>query len=288
MIPLKWYRLIRILGIQLSLHPLFVLIMLLSVITGQFLELLTLFTIVFIHEMGHVIAALLNGVTVKSVQLLPFGGVAVIEDHGRLTAGREIIIALAGPLQNGIMIVMALLLQHAGGGNSAFLAYFIQANAIIALFNLLPVLPLDGGKILQAALSMLVPYYYTLLWSGRVSITASVLVICYALLPLMTGGGLRLNLLMIGAFLLYSNVTDQRNLPYRFVAFLMNREAAYERHLRSGSAARPIVAFSAKPLDDILRLFKRNQYHFIYVMNDDKNVVAVVPEQRLISSYFGI
>ncbi|CAH1225443.1 Stage IV sporulation protein FB [Paenibacillus auburnensis] len=288
MIPLKWYRLIRILGIQLSLHPLFVLIMLLSVITGQFLELLTLFTIVFIHEMGHVIAALLNGVTVKSVQLLPFGGVAVIEDHGRLTAGREITIALAGPLQNGIMIVMALLLQHAGGSNSAFLAYFIQANAIIALFNLLPVLPLDGGKILQAALSMLVPYYYTLLWSGRVSITASVLVICYALLPLTTGGGLRLNLLMIGAFLLYSNVTDQRNLPYRFVAFLMNREAAYERHLRSGSAARPIVAFSAKPLDDILRLFKRNQYHFIYVMNDDKNVVAVVPEQRLISSYFGI
>lgn len=287
MIPLKWYRLIRIFGIQLSLHPLFVLVMLLSVITGQFLELLTLFMIVFIHEMGHVCAALLNGVTVKSVQLLPFGGVAVIEDHGRLNAGREIAIAIAGPLQNGIMILIALLLQQLGGGSSAFLAYFIQANAIIALFNLLPVLPLDGGKIVQAALSTLVPYYYTLLWSGRVSIAASGLVIGYALLPLTAGAGLRLNLLMIGAFLLYSNVTDQRNLPYRFLAFLMNREAAYERYLSLGSTARPIVAFSAKPLDDILRLFKRNQYHFIYVMNEDNNVVAVVPEQRLIASYFG-
>ncbi|KUP21436.1 M50 family metallopeptidase [Paenibacillus sp. DMB5] len=278
---------IRIFGIQLSLHPLFVLVMLLSVITGQFLELVTLFMIVFIHEMGHVCAALLNGITVKSVQLLPFGGVAVIEDHGRLNAGREIAIALAGPLQNGIMILIALLLQQLGGGSSAFLAYFIQANAIIALFNLLPVLPLDGGKIVQAALSTLVPYYYTLLWSGRVSIAASGLVISYALLPLTAGAGLRLNLLMIGAFLLYSNITDQRNLPYRFLAFLMNREAAYERYLSLGSTARPIVAFSAKPLDDILRLFKRNQYHFIYVMNEDNNVVAVVPEQRLISSYFG-
>lgn len=287
MIPPKWYRLIRIFGIQLSLHPLFVLVMLLSVITGQFLELVTLFMIVFIHEMGHVCAALLNGITVKSVQLLPFGGVAVIEDHGRLNAGREIAIALAGPLQNGIMILIALLLQQLGGGSSAFLAYFIQANAIIALFNLLPVLPLDGGKIVQAALSTLVPYYYTLLWSGRVSIAASGLVISYALLPLTAGAGLRLNLLMIGAFLLYSNITDQRNLPYRFLAFLMNREAAYERYLSLGSTARPIVAFSAKPLDDILRLFKRNQYHFIYVMNEDNNVVAVVPEQRLISSYFG-
>lgn len=257
-------------------------------LTGQFLELLTLFTIVLVHEMGHVCAALLFGITVKSVQLLPFGGVAVIEDHGRLTASREIGIALAGPLQNVMMILIALGLQQADIGSSAFLAYFIQANAIIALFNLLPVLPLDGGKIVQAVLSLLLPYYYTLLWGGRVSIVASIAVIVYALLPLGSGGGLRLNLLLIGAFLLYSNITDQRNLPYRFMAFLMNREAAYEQHLRSSSAASPIVAFSAKPLDDILRLFKRNQYHFIYVMNDDSNVVAVVPEQRLISTYFGL
>ncbi|MNN82060.1 hypothetical protein D3C81_1989490 [compost metagenome] len=97
-----------------------------------------------------------------------------------------------------------------------------------------------------------------------------------------------MNLLLIGGFLLYSNVTDQRNLPYRFVVFLMNREAAYERYLQSGSAARPIVASSAKPLDDVLRLFKRSQYHFIYVLNGEGNVVAVVPEQRLISTYFGM
>lgn len=288
MILLKWYRLIRIFGIELSLHPLFVLIMLFSVLTGQFLELLTLFSIVFIHEMGHVCAALLAGATVKSVQLLPFGGVAVIEDHGRLTAQREIGIALAGPLQNGVMILMALVLRQAEYGSGAYLDYFIGANAMIALFNLLPVLPLDGGKILQAALSLLLPYYYTLLWIGRVSMGASLLVVVFALLPLGTGGGLRLNLLMIGAFLLYSNFTDHRNLPYRFVAFLMNRELIYERYLQSGSAARPIVALSAKPLDDILRLFKRNHYHFIYVMNDDRNIVAVVPEQRLISSYFGM
>jgi stage IV sporulation protein FB len=280
--------LIRIGGINLSLHPLFVIVMFFSVLTGQFLELLTLFTIVLIHELGHVCAAHFAGVAVKSVQLLPFGGVAVIEDHGRLTAGREIGIALAGPLQNGIMIMIAFGLGQVDLGSGAFLSYFIQANAIIALFNLLPVLPLDGGKVLQAAISLLLPYYSTLLWSGRVSVAASILVIAYALLPLGAGEGLRLNLLMIGAFLLYSNLTDHRNLPYRFVAFLMNREAVYERHLRTGSAARPIVAISAKPLDDILRLFKRNQYHFIYVMNGSGNIVAVVPEQRLISSYFGI
>lgn len=279
---------IRIFGIDLSLHPLFIIIMLLSVFTGQFLELLTLFTIVFIHELGHVAAALLAGITVRSVQLLPFGGVAVMEDHGRLTAFREIGIALAGPLQNAVMIGLALAAGQAGVGNPEFISYFIHANAMIALFNLLPVLPLDGGKVLQAAFSLLFPYYFTLLWSGRISIAASLLVIGYALAPLAAGGGAGLNLLLIGAFLLYSNLTDHRNLPYRFMAFLMNREVQYERHLLSGKEATPIVAFTAKPLEAILRLFKRNQYHFIEVVNNEGRIVAVLPEQRLISSYFGI
>ncbi|MDQ0196777.1 M50 family metallopeptidase [Paenibacillus wynnii] len=279
---------IRIAGIHFSLHPLFVIIMLLSILTGQFLELLTLFTIVLIHELGHVCAAVLTGVTVKSVQLLPFGGVAVIEDHGKLTAYHEIGIALAGPLQNGLMILCAFILQRAGYESNAFLTYFIGANMIIALFNLLPILPLDGGKVMQAVVSLLIPYYSALLWCGRVSIASSILVIVYALLPLGTTGGVRLNLLMIGTFLIYSNITDHRNLPYRFVAFLMNRGAVYDRYMRTGAFARPIVAISAKPLDDILRLFKRNQYHFIYVLNSEGKVVAVVPEQRLVSSYFRI
>lgn len=277
---------IRIWGIPVTLHPLFVLVMLFSVVTGQFLELITLFCIVFIHEMGHVCASLLYGITVKSVQLLPFGGVAVTEDHGRLTPGREIIIALAGPLQNVVMILTALLLRQIGV-DAVFLTYFIGANAMIALFNLLPVLPLDGGRIVQAALSSRLPYYYTLLWTGRVSIVSSMLMLVHALLPLLADEGPRLNMLLIGAFLLYANVTDHRNLPYRFMAFLMNRDAVYERTIRQGREASPIIAAPAKPLDEILRLFRRNQYHCIYVMNNEHHVVAVIPEQRVISSYFG-
>ncbi|MFD1772483.1 M50 family metallopeptidase [Paenibacillus rhizophilus] len=279
---------IRVWGISFSLHPLLVIIMLISVLTGQFLELLTLFAIVLVHELGHVWAALLAGATVKSVQLLPFGGVAVLEDNGKLTAYREIGIALAGPLQNVLMILFAAALREMGWGSAAFMTYLIHANLIIALFNLLPILPLDGGKIVQAAVSLQAPYYSTLLWCGRVSIFASALTAVYALLPLESGGGLRLNLLMIAAFLLYSNITDHRNLPFRFMAFLMSREAVYEQHMDKGTPARPIVAPLAKPLDDILRLFKRHQYHLIYVLDAKGGVMGVVPEQRLLSSYFGM
>lgn len=261
-------------------------VMLMSVLTGHFLELLALFAIVFVHEMGHVVAARMYGIKVLSVQMLPFGGVAVMEDAGDITASREMAIALAGPLQNLLLIGASLLLHAAGLWDGPFLNYFIQSNLLIALFNLLPILPLDGGKISQAICSLALPYYATLIWSYRISLLFSALLLAYSFLPLLLGlGGMQLNLLMIGLFLLYSNLTDYRNIPYRFLRFLVNRDCSFSRHLMTGTLAQPIVAEKTKPLDHILRLFKREKYHFVYVMNHQGNIVAVVPEQRVISSF---
>ncbi|MGG1876245.1 M50 family metallopeptidase [Paenibacillus sp. 7541] len=277
---------INIRGTVISLHPLFVLVMLASVITGRFLELITLFIIVFIHELGHAFAAAALGCKVRSIQMLPFGGVAVIEENGGMTALKEITIALAGPLQNVIMIGLALLCKTLGLGEAAFLDYIIQGNMMIALFNLLPVLPLDGGKVLQAAISLVAPYHATLLWASRIGIVFSLIMVGYSLLPLLNGGGMQLNLLMIGLFLAYSNIEDLRNVHYRFLRFLVQRSELYEQSPESIGTAQPIVADSAKPLSDIMRLFKREKYHLIYVMNRRGSLMAVVPEQRVISSFF--
>jgi stage IV sporulation protein FB len=258
-----------------------------SMLTGNFIELITLFVIVLIHEMGHLSVALLFGIKVLSVQLLPFGGVVSIEDHGKLTAWKEIVIALAGPLQNGIMMCIGMIFLSAGWGNSEYISYIISGNMIIALFNLLPIPPLDGGKILQSLISQYFPYYWTLLWTSRVSIVTSVGVILYALFPLMEGKGvIQLNLLMIGVFLFYSNLVDYRNIPYRFMRFLMNRDPIYARYALMSTIAQPIVTDVTKHLDPILRLFKREKYHLIYIVDKNGNIIAVLPEQRLIRAYF--
>ncbi|MGF7047196.1 stage IV sporulation protein FB [Paenibacillus sp. DS2015] len=261
--------------------------MLTSILTGHFIELITLFAIVLIHEMGHMSAAMIFGIRVRSVQLLPFGGVVTIEDGGKMTVWKEIAIALAGPLQNVIMIAIAMFFKEIGSGDSAFLSYVIQGNAVIALFNLLPILPLDGGKITQAFVSRYIAYHSTLLWSSRISIVASGFVISYSLLPLARGEGtIQLNVLMIGIFLFYSNYVDYKNLPYRFMRFLMNREPLYIKNSINGNYGHPIIADPAKHLGGILRLFKRDKYHLIYVMNKRGIIKGVLPEQSIISAYF--
>ncbi|WP_458463282.1 M50 family metallopeptidase [Paenibacillus sp.] len=278
---------IRVWGVRITFHPFFVIIMMASLLTGHFIELITLFAIVFIHECGHAAAAALLGCRVVSIQMLPFGGVAVIEDGGNITALREIMIALAGPLQNMLMVGVVWLLQYGNLGDPVFLNYIIQGNLLIALFNLLPVLPLDGGKIVQALVSLWAPYYTTLMWTYRISILCSTGVILVAISRWLTGDyGLPLNILLIGLFLFYSNLTDYRNVPYRFIRFLMNRENAFVRHAATGSLAQPIISFPAKPLDTILRLLKRERYHMVYVMNRQGRIMAVLPEQRIIGSYF--
>ena len=71
-----------------------------SIVTGYFVELITLFAIVFVHELGHVAAARGFGWNVLEVKLLPFGGVAEVEEAGSLPSKEEAIVAIAGPLQN--------------------------------------------------------------------------------------------------------------------------------------------------------------------------------------------
>ncbi|AUS28128.1 Zn-dependent protease [Paenibacillus polymyxa] len=261
--------------------------MLTSVLTGHFIEIMTLFTLVFIHELGHATAASLLGARLLSIQMLPFGGVAVIEDQGKLNAWKEIVIALAGPLQNGIMIIILLWLRHVSGLEHDYVNYIIQGNAVIALFNLLPILPLDGGKILQSLISLFFSYHRTLVWTFRASIVTSLLFCLYGISPLLRQDEpLHLNLLAVGIFLLYSNIVDYRNIPYRFIRFLLGRDELFYREAAKGSIALPIVSLPVKHLEPVLRLFRRDRYHMVYVMNEQGRIVAVLPEQRLIRSYF--
>lgn len=270
-------------GIRCRFHPLFVIIVLGSVLTGFFLELLVLFGIVIIHELGHIAAASSFGWRIREVQLLPFGGVAVVDQYGVVPAREEMIVALAGPLQNGLMIIAALLLESIGVWEAQWTTYFVQANMMIGLFNLLPVLPLDGGKVLHALFSMLMPYYRSLLLSYWISLCMSVFMIGFAVLRT---EGLQLNLLMIGFFLLYMNWVGLRHLPYQFLRFLMNREINIERLLKQGVLAEPIIVRSDMQLQQMLRLLMRERHHLYYITNHRGRTRAVVPEAGLIRTFF--
>ncbi|MGZ9585127.1 M50 family metallopeptidase [Paenibacillus marinisediminis] len=273
-------------GTRYSLHPLFVMLLAMSAITGHVLELITLFTIVVIHELGHVAAARWCGWSIEEVKLLPFGGVAETKDGAVSPAWQECLVAIAGPMQNGILIGIAYLCRVTGMWSEGWADYFIEANLLIGGFNLLPILPLDGGRFLQALSSRWMSFHRSLLLGAWMSIAASLALVLYSLVPMLQHQLFNLNVLVLAIFLLWSNWIERRHVPYRFVRFLMNRPQRLRRWEEHGQLGTPIVVQAGKPMTDILKNFRRDCYHLVYVMGQEGQIRRIIPEQQLIDAYF--
>jgi len=119
------------------------------VVAGAFAILLLLS--VLVHELAHAGAALSLGMPVKEIVATLWGGHTQFEDDAP-TPGRSAAVAVVGPLSNGVLAVLgALALRGIDSGVGRLLAVALLAtNAFVALFNLAPGLPLDGGRVVEA------------------------------------------------------------------------------------------------------------------------------------------
>jgi Zn-dependent protease/CBS domain-containing protein len=126
------------------------------------LYVLILFACVIAHEFGHALTARRYGIRTPDVTLLPIGGLARLEKMPE-KPGQEIIVALAGPAVNVVIfLVLALILGPARLADVAFTEITLASlpaqvailNLVLAVFNLIPAFPMDGGRVLRAVLSL--------------------------------------------------------------------------------------------------------------------------------------
>ncbi len=267
---------------KIKINPFFWPIILGSIITGQFLEIITLFAIVIIHELGHVFAAKSYEWRIIEIHLLPFGGMASVDPKSATSLWEEFIVAIAGPLQNFLMVILGIGLNKLGVWSNEWTTFFIQANLWIGLFNLLPIFPLDGEKLLKAFLYLLFSYRT----ANHISLFISMVV---ALIFLSISSGvigtmkIHINGTILGIFFLYMNWMELKQLPYRFMKFLVTK--AEEKKELNKKAAKVFIK-EEQTVIQALRLMKRDQKHMFYLLSNEGEIVAVLPEDRLLHSLF--
>jgi Zn-dependent protease len=162
-------------GIGIYVHWTFVLLPALVLFQGwseggalwaalQFLLVLAVCGCIVLHELGHALMARYFHIGTRDITLYPIGGVARLE---KMTTRphEEILIALAGPAVNFVisgvlatLMVMLFGLSLGTGHLGQFLLILTASNFLLALFNLLPAFPMDGGRVLRAVLAMFVDY----------------------------------------------------------------------------------------------------------------------------------
>jgi Zn-dependent protease len=166
---LSW-KLGRVAGIDLFLHPSALLWFLFGTnLMATWLEnaaiVVALLGSIVLHELGHALMARRYGIETADITLYLIGGVARLERMPR-SSGPELLIALAGPAVNfAIVAILGTflgLVEHSGSQSLTFLEAVLYLNLGLGLFNLLPVFPMDGGRVLRALLSG---------WIGRLKAT---------------------------------------------------------------------------------------------------------------------
>ncbi len=177
---MKWsWRVGEFLGIRVYLHATFLLLVgwialthlmqgrtLQSAVTGVLFT-TAIFLSVLLHEYGHALAARRFGIGTRDITLLPIGGVARLERMPE-EPRQELWVALAGPAVNVAISGARFVLLSAAGAlqplaglsvtGGPFLERLMVANIFLALFNLLPAFPMDGGRVLRALLATRLPY----------------------------------------------------------------------------------------------------------------------------------
>jgi Zn-dependent protease len=132
---------------------------------------LGLFSSIVFHELCHSLVARRYGLPIRGITLFIFGGVAELEDEPS-SPKAEFLMALAGPLSSVVLAALCWFLRWAGVQAHwpvpvlGVLRYLTTINASLAAFNLLPAFPLDGGRVLRAALWR---WQDNVLWATRVA-----------------------------------------------------------------------------------------------------------------------
>ncbi len=149
---------------------------------------LSIFVCVLLHELGHALTAKRYGIRTRDIVLYPFGGVAMLNHEPRAWA--ELVIALAGPAVN-LLIALLILpfvpvdfinlkLPITGTLTQAFLGNLLLSNIFLLVFNMIPALPMDGGRVLRATLAILKVKQATVI-AGRLSQLISAVMGLYAI-----------------------------------------------------------------------------------------------------------
>ncbi|ABR48456.1 peptidase M50 [Alkaliphilus metalliredigens QYMF] len=266
-------------GIKIKINFLLFPFLFISLLMGYLLELTTIMIIITIHELSHSLISSYYDIPVTEIELFPFGGVARTTYYLEKKPREETIIALAGPLSNIVLFILAKAIGKYIESPIGIYEFFLYANLSIGLFNLIPILPLDGGRILRSNLTT----YFGIKKATTVMIYLSK--VCSMILFLLglwfSIKDIRYVYIILLAIFIWMRVEQQDEmLDYIVMQEMISKKVNL---LQLGKMeAKYIVALEFLTLKEIYHEFKVDKYYIVTVINTKGEVIGQLTESQVL------
>lgn len=270
----------RVLGVPLKIHWSVLIVMAVYVLAGQGFQMALGFLAVLGHELAHVAAARALGLEVDGVELLPFGGVARLSGLDSEDPARQAMVAMAGPLSSLVLAALAVSVPLVWPVNSGLLQFFVWVNVGLALFNLLPAAPLDGGRLWRALRASRVGYAQARREVRRVAEVAAWTLSGWFFL-LAAFGVFWWQVLVLGGFLWWAARRPDGGAAWA-VRDLAVRRAAWDR--QSVWLVEDVAVREDAPLGAVLSAMRPKKLHRVAVLSPAQELLGTVWEQDLLAT----
>ena len=232
---------------HIYLDKLFLIFLLIIIFTGNFNAFFPYFMLLLIHELGHAITGIILGYQLDKITIYPYGGITSFNLPLNIPLKKELLILIMGPL---MQIIGYYLLKP-------FYPFIKVYHYTLLIFNLLPIYPLDGGRIMN----ILCSYFFNYLESIKISFLFSTFMLFSLFVYNLEH--FNLNLLLMIIVLFYKLIDFYRKRYYYYEKFLL------ERYLYSFSFKR------VKHISSIRNFFR-----------DRKHVIKGKEEKSILNDYF--
>ena len=268
-----------VLGIPFRMHMAFPVMIGCAVFLGYGRLLLPMLFALMMHEAFHAIAARAVGQRFETIELMPFGGVAHMKTVLTLRPAQECFIAAAGPI-GSLLLAMGIALM---GKPGSLTQDMVRANLSLACMNMLPALPLDGGRALCAAFSLRLGKAKTIRIFARIGIGMGVVVIVLGIWAAFQGV-INPMLFLMGVYLIYAALKERQTLAVACLEALHNRE---KRLRREGVLPiRWMAAHQDLSPERLTTYLSAGSYHLFVRVDEEMRSLEMVDEGEILHRAF--
>ncbi len=251
---------------RIRIHPLALFGAIVFIGIGQGSALLSALLALLLHELAHVFAAKAFHLPVPEVEITPFGGVARMEDICEATPLQQFVVAAAGPAMSWICCLICAGLIQLGWVSLAQIEGFLRWNLLLLCFNLIPVLPLDGGRMMQAILTPWLGWQKAMRILSTAGICAGLIMNGLAIWGAVHGVA-NLSLVIAGCYLMYAAHLSKTMASVQCIHSVISKKMKLERE--KTLQVEWLGASGVTSVRDLFRRMTPGKYHRVIVLDED-------------------